>query len=111
MFVYNKDDRTWQPRKQGYSIGRLHYVSPGTGELYYMRSLLTMQQGCTSYGSIRTVNGIRYRTFQEACYAIGLLSDNKEFVEAIIEACKLAFSHQLRKFFVMLLESNTISKP
>ena len=76
-----------------------------------MRILLTMQQDCTSYDSIRTINRIRYRTFQEACYAIGLLSDNKEFVEAIKEASELASGHQLRKLFVMLLVSNTISKP
>ena len=63
-FVYNKDDKRWQQRKQGYSISKLHYVPPGTGELYYMRILLIMQQGCTSYDSIQTVNGIRYRTFQ-----------------------------------------------
>lgn len=42
-FVYNKDRRRWQPRKMGTSIGRLHYVPPGTGELYYMRILLTCQ--------------------------------------------------------------------
>ena len=25
-FVNNKDSRNWQPRKKGFSIGRLHYI-------------------------------------------------------------------------------------
>lgn len=110
-FVYNKDNRLWQIRKQGYSIGRIHYVPPGTGELYYMRILLTVQKGCTSYDSIKTVNGITYNSFQEACYNMGLLSDDKEFVDGIKEASELASGYQLRKLFVTLLISNTMSKP
>ena len=75
-----------------------------------MRILLTVQQGCISYDSIRTINGITYNNFQEACYVLGLLCDDKEFIESIKEANDLASSHQLRKPFIMLLVSNTMSK-
>ena len=27
-FVYNKRNRSWQPRKKGYTIGRLIWVAP-----------------------------------------------------------------------------------
>lgn len=33
-FVYMRKTREWQPRQQGNSIGRLHYVPVGSGELY-----------------------------------------------------------------------------
>lgn len=111
QFVYNREKHQWYPRKKGQSIGRLHYVPPGTGELYYMRLLLTIQRGCTSYESIRTVNNCIFNSFQDACYAVGLLSDDKEFIDSIKEAAELASGHYLRKLFVTLLVSNTMSRP
>lgn len=110
-FVYHRDLKLWQPRKKGLSIGRLNYIPPGVGELYYMRILLTVQKGCTGYNCLRTVNGVTYNTFQEACYAMGLLADDKEFIDAITEASHLASGNQLRKLFVTLLSMNTISRP
>jgi len=59
--------RKWKPRKQGYNIGRLSYVPPGCGELYYMRILLTIQNGYLDYASIRTVNEQTFNTYEEVC--------------------------------------------
>lgn len=110
-FVYHNDLKLWQPRKQGQSIGRLNYIPPGVGELYYMRILLTVQKGCNGYDCLSTVNGITYKSFQEACYAMGLLADDIEFIDTITEANHLASGNQLRKLFVTLLALNTITKP
>ncbi|XP_016195611.1 uncharacterized protein LOC107636628 [Arachis ipaensis] len=88
-FVYVVDNREWKPRQRGFSIGRLSFVPPTAGELFYMRLLLNVQRGCTSFKSIRTVNGTTYDTFQEAYFALGLLTDDNEFVEAIKEAALL----------------------
>ena len=75
-FVYLPKKQLWQPRKQGFSIGRLTYVPVGVGELYYLRVLLTMKRGCTSCQSIKTINGKICKTFQEACNELGLLKDD-----------------------------------
>lgn len=107
-FVYKKDQRIWQPRQMGNSIGRLNYIPP-SGELYYMRILLTIQKGCTSYSSLQTVNGKVHNTFQEACYALGLLDDDSEFIDVITEASEIAPGNQLRRLFVTLLVMNTMS--
>lgn len=77
-FVYKNDTNSWTPRKQGFSIGRIMHVPPGTGEDYYLRLLLNVQRGCTCYEDIRTVGNIVYPTFKEACYVLGLLEDDKE---------------------------------
>ncbi|XP_057719954.1 uncharacterized protein LOC130934396 [Arachis stenosperma] len=87
----------------------LNYVPPGTSDIYYMRILLAVQRGCTTYESIRTVNGITYSSFQDACYSMGLLCDDREFIAAINEVANLESGHQLRKLFAMLLISNSIS--
>ena len=62
-FVYNNKNQKWQPRKERYSTGRLHYFLTRIRELYYMRILLIVQYGCTNYDSIRTMNGITYLGF------------------------------------------------
>jgi len=48
---------------------------------------------------------------RQACYALGLLVDDKEFIDAIKEASELASGNQLRRLFVSLLVMNTMSKP
>jgi len=62
-FVWMSQQRQWKPRKQGYSIARLTYVPPGSGECYYMRILLTKQKGCINHDSIKTINGKTFSTY------------------------------------------------
>ncbi|KAF7807937.1 uncharacterized protein G2W53_040098 [Senna tora] len=92
------------------SIGRLYYVAPGSGELHYLRLLLTFIKGPTCYEDIRTINGVVYPTFKDACYVMGLLDDDKEYIEGIIEGSKWSSGIYLRKLFVTLLIHNTISR-
>jgi len=76
-----------------------------------MRILLPMQRGCINYDSIKTVNGKIYGNFQDACYALRLLMDDREYIDAIKEANEIGSRNQLRKFFVTLLFTNTMTKP
>ncbi|GAU37747.1 hypothetical protein TSUD_382400 [Trifolium subterraneum] len=108
-FVYIAKEHRWQPRQKGVSIGRITYVPVGSGELYYLRVLLTQQRGCTSYESIKTVDGKICKTFQEACSELRLLKDDKEFKDAIKEAYETATGDQMRRLFVRLLNMNTMS--
>ncbi|KAL8094160.1 hypothetical protein AgCh_035870 [Apium graveolens] len=43
-------------------------------------------KGSTSFECIRTVNGVTYTTFKAACYALGLLDDDREWVDCLSEA-------------------------
>ncbi|XP_019160783.1 PREDICTED: uncharacterized protein LOC109157339 [Ipomoea nil] len=101
-----KDVRKWQPRKKGFSISRIFYVPPATGEIFYLRCLLNKIRGPTSYEDIRTVNGVHYNSFRDACYARGLVDDDNEYVDAIYEASHWASADQLRRLFVTLLMSS-----
>jgi len=110
-FVYVKKDRCWKPRKIGNTIGRLIWVPPSTGELYYLRRMLTVVKGPLCYEDIRTVDNILYSTFREACETLGFLADDKEYVEAIKEAKDWGSGNYLRKLFVTMLLSNSVNKP
>ncbi|KAK7315487.1 hypothetical protein VNO77_34037 [Canavalia gladiata] len=110
-FVWKQFDHEWTIRKRGFSIGRLYFVPPGSGELYYLRLVLNRARGVQSYRDIRTVNDITYATFKDACYSLGLLDDDKEYIDAIKQASQWGIAFFLRKLFVTLLISNQIERP
>jgi len=110
-FVYVKKDRRWKPRKQGNTIGRLIWVPPSTGELFYLRRMLTVVKGPCCYADIRTIDNVIYPTFKEACFASGFLADDLEYIQAIKEAKDWGSGHFLRKLFMTILLSNSVNKP
>ncbi|XP_022003995.1 uncharacterized protein LOC110901476 [Helianthus annuus] len=85
-FVWKKDERIWDKHIIGKTIGRIHCVNPSMGEAYFLRIFLNKVVGPKSFEDIRTVNGQVFPTFRDACYARGLLDDDKEYIEVIKEA-------------------------
>lgn len=111
-YVWNRQSKEWTPRKNNrLSIGRIYYVPPGSGEMYYLRTLLNFSKGPMSYEDIKTINGVLYPTFKEACYALGLLDDDKEYIDGITEASFWGSAQYLRSLFVTLLVSGSLSRP
>ncbi|XP_021994041.1 uncharacterized protein LOC110890722 [Helianthus annuus] len=76
-----------------------------------LRILLNHIKGPTYFEDIKTVDGQVFETFKDACFARGLLDDDKEYVNAVKEASTWSTGDFLRTFFVMLLLSNSISRP
>ncbi|XP_022003818.1 ATP-dependent DNA helicase RRM3-like [Helianthus annuus] len=93
------------------TVGRIHSVSIASGEPYYLRILLNKVRGPKSFEDIRTVNGELFPTFKDACYAMGLLDDDNEYVEAIKEASFDGHCRYLRALFATMLLTNTLTRP
>ncbi|XP_058783166.1 uncharacterized protein LOC131657824 [Vicia villosa] len=110
-FVYVKKKREWKPRQKGYTIGRLIWVPPTTGELYFLRMMLTHVKGPRSYSDLKIVNNVKYDTFRDACFAMGFIGDDREFIAAISEAFHWGSGHYLRLLFVHMLLSSSINRP
>lgn len=110
-FVWVTRTREWKLREQGFSIGRVTYVPPTYVEAYCLRVLLNVVKGPRSFEEIRTVNGVVYPSFKEACYSLGLLDDDKEYIEAIKEASFWASGRYLRRLFAIMLLSNSVAMP
>ncbi|XP_022027109.2 uncharacterized protein LOC110928403 [Helianthus annuus] len=110
-YVWKLDKRCWEPRQRHKSIGRIHAVSPSLGEAYFLRILLNKVKGPKSFDDIKTVDGKVYDTFRDACYALGLLDDDTEYIEAIKEANETGSPSYLRNLFATLLLTNTLSRP
>ncbi|KAK1560616.1 hypothetical protein Q3G72_028844 [Acer saccharum] len=49
-----------------------------------------------SFEEIRTVNGVTYETYKATCHALGLLDEDKEWHEAIVQASQWSTGSQLR---------------
>ncbi|OIT22265.1 putative diphthine methyl ester synthase [Nicotiana attenuata] len=111
-FVWKKQLKRWEKRRTSqFSIGRIFFDPPGTGELYYLRLLLNVIKGPKSFDDLKRINNHNHLTFRDACYALGLLDDDKEYVDAIKEASNWGMPSYLRQLFAMLLLSNSMSRP
>ena len=110
-FTFVRERRIWKHRERGFSVGRLGHCTPAQGELYYLHLLLTKIQGPTNYEDIRTLNNVVYTTFREACYALGLLDGDNEYIDAIKEASLWVSGNYLRCFFTSMLLSHSLSQP
>ncbi|XP_038706450.1 uncharacterized protein LOC120001991 [Tripterygium wilfordii] len=100
---WDSTNKIWLRRKRGHCIGRITYIHPSAGEVYYLRMLLAYVKGPTNFTHIRTVNGTIYYTFKEACAAMGLTGDDREWHEVLDEAAIWATSNELRTLYVTLI--------
>jgi hypothetical protein len=73
--------------------------------------MLTVVKGPETNESIKSVNNFKHDTFREACYAMGFLEDDREFISTIEEAHLWGSGTFLRKLFVMMLLSGSMNRP
>ncbi|GJY43865.1 putative helicase [Tanacetum coccineum] len=85
-YVWHAKEKKWMPRKQKKCIGKIIYSTLASGERYYLRMLLNVVRGAQSFKELKMVNKINYATSKVACFAYGLLNDDKEWTHAILEA-------------------------
>jgi hypothetical protein len=110
--VWKKDKHKWSHRENdGFAIGRMYHAHPTSGERFYLRLLLTCIKGAISFEDLRTVDGVLYDTFKEACFVLGLLDDDREWHQCLTEAKDMAVGQQLRHLFVSILRDCIPSRP
>nr|XP_017245432.1 PREDICTED: uncharacterized protein LOC108217092 [Daucus carota subsp. sativus]XP_017245433.1 PREDICTED: uncharacterized protein LOC108217093 [Daucus carota subsp. sativus] len=102
-YVWNDGSRRWTPRKKGQQIGRLTYTHHSSGEIWYLRMLLTKVQGPTSFEMLKTVNGVQFNTFRDACKEYGLLDDDNEWHVVLDQCAAGGLPPQIRQLFVHII--------
>jgi hypothetical protein len=110
-FTWKENLHQWTPRQKGFSIGRVHFAPPGAGERFYLRTLLNYVKGPTSFDDLKTVDNVKYNSFKEACFARGLLDDDKEYIDAIKETSHWGSGTFLRRMFSTLMVSDQLTRP
>jgi len=80
-------------------------------ECFYLRTLLAVVKGPTSFESLRSFGGVTYPTFRDACLARGLLEDDGEWRQCLLEASLMQTGRRLRDLFATLLLFCCPTKP
>ncbi|KAK9075082.1 hypothetical protein SSX86_003401 [Deinandra increscens subsp. villosa] len=112
-FRWDASARAWIRRAyhKTPTIGRLTYVHPTCGETFYLRMLLFHQVGCQSYEDIRTVSGQILNTYRAACEKLGLLGNDREWLDTLEEASFTSTSIELRTLFTHMLLYCNVTNP
>ncbi|XP_074341985.1 uncharacterized protein LOC141679383 [Apium graveolens] len=111
QFTWIKKTTKWKLRQRGDVVGRLAEVHATTGELLYLRMLLLRCKGALSFSQLRTIDGTTYDTFKEACGALGLLNNDKQWHDALEENALSAMPTQIQAMFVNILAYCSVSDP
>lgn len=92
-------------------ITRLQPIRLSLGDVFYLRVLLQIQP-VRSFEELRTVDGVLYPSFQEACTALNLFSDGTEAEYCFTEATNsLHTPYQMRLLFIHMLTNECIITP
>lgn len=111
--VYDRRNGAWKLRKREPAIGRMYFVKPTAGAIFYLRCLLTVVKGPTSFEDLRRVPGVNepLPSFHDACLARGLLEDDGEWRMCLLEASRMQVGARLRRLFSTLLLFGEPSRP
>ncbi|XP_074323603.1 uncharacterized protein LOC141660514 [Apium graveolens] len=110
-FMWLPREFKWRPLRRGDIVGRLTKVHATGGDLLYLHMLLMRRKGCTSFDELRMVEGHVFKSFKEACAAMGLLQNDSQWHEAMVENLYSSLVKQLREIFVNILAYCSISDP
>jgi len=68
----------------------MYFVPPNSNdEWFYLQTLLAVVKGQKSYEGLRTFSNVVYPMFHEACIAQGLLADDGEWRQCLMEASSI----------------------
>ncbi|XP_063901249.1 uncharacterized protein LOC135120859 [Zophobas morio] len=93
------------------ALGRVYTVHLNNGECYYLRMLLHVVKGPTSFQAIKTIDGQECETYREACFKLGLLENDQHWDNTLAEASETCHAHQIRTLFAIILTTCAPSDP
>ena len=90
------------------SIGRLPFLTPAHGDIYYLRCLLCHEhsKGKKPFVGLRTCRGQVMKTYKDVCYELGLLQDDREWRKCLEEADIECTPRRLREVFATIVVFN-----
>ncbi|XP_044597781.1 uncharacterized protein LOC123274285, partial [Cotesia glomerata] len=93
------------------ALGRVYTVHPNNSECYYLRMLLHVIKGPTSFKAIKTIDGQECQTYREACFKLGMLEHDEHWNNTLTEASETRHPHQIRALFAIILTTCVPSDP
>ena len=114
---YNQKDKCWllrrnqNPGLKQECIGRLPFLTPDNGDVFYLRMILCHNhcKGKKDFIELRTVQGRVHGSYLNACNALGLLDDDEEWEKCLQEVEVESTPARLRRIFATIISFNTPS--
>ncbi|XP_010480905.1 PREDICTED: uncharacterized protein LOC104759705 [Camelina sativa] len=110
-FTWNNKEKKFALRERGFAISRINFVPRAIEDSYFLRILLNIRRGPQQHKDLKTVDGVVYNSYRDAVFALGLLDDDKEYINGIKEANFWCSAKYVRRLFVIMLLSASLSKP
>ena len=113
-FRWDTKEKEWVERTRNVgTIGRVHSVSPASGDVFFLRLLLHHDhcKGKKDHRDLMTVNGIQRTSYQEVCRELGLLQDDSEWDQVLTEGAAIKLCPALRELFTTILLFCTPADP
>lgn len=122
-FVWNPSTKKWSRRKQGHpvpgypdvystnALGRIYTIHPKNDDCFFLRLLLINVIGPTSFGALRTVNGVMCATFREACQQLQLLENDNHWHQTLDDAIVSSPANTVRVLFAIIITTCHPSNP
>ena len=110
-FIWDRRNKEWKHRQCGSTVGQIYFVSPITGKRFYLRTLLTVVKGPTSWEDLQTFDGVQHPTFHAACIARGLLENDDKWCLCLTEASLTHLGESLHQLFSLILRHCHPSQP
>ena len=104
-YTYDRLSKKRKVRQRGFSVGRIHNVSPTSGDVFYLKMLLNNQHCCrkTSFKDMLTIDETFHESYQSVCRELGLLSDDQEWTLVLTEAAVTKMCPEIRSLYVVIL--------
>lgn len=83
----------------------------GQGERHYLRILLGVVKGATSFADLRTYEGVEHDSFKAAAKAHGLLEADEAHKQIMRDGAILQMPYELRATFAALLAFEDVIDP
>lgn len=101
-----KKDKRWSIRGKGQSVERMYFMTPKSGDLFYLHLLLANRKRAILFKALKTVPvqmlgaqadvEKQVLTYKQACVELCLTDDDSEWYFAITEATKFGTAAMLK---------------
>ncbi|XP_065681461.1 uncharacterized protein LOC136095137 [Hydra vulgaris] len=98
-FIFDDKHCKWKVRQRGGNKVIVKMYNIIQLENYFFYDLLLQAKGATSWEDVRTVNSIVLETFREACVLKGLLQDNTEWQNTLLDVVLTICQNKLNNCF------------
>ncbi|GAU49129.1 hypothetical protein TSUD_376720 [Trifolium subterraneum] len=98
-----------ETQKELYFLVKTHMIHGPCGHTHTKSPC--MRDGPTCYDDLKKIGDTQYVSYRDACFAMGFLEDDREYINAIKEAKDWGSGHFLRKLFVIILLANSMNRP